>query len=87
MHHRDRTRVDLALHDPSGVYENPMQVVDDDDLGPADKKRILDSWHTDAILLGEAEAEAENMGGGERARLREVMLALAELARRGTAAG
>jgi len=85
MHHRDRARVDLALHDPSSVYETPMQVVDDDDLGPADKKRILDSWHTDAILL--AEAEAENMGGGERARLREVMLALAELALRSSTAG
>jgi hypothetical protein len=73
----------MAMHDPSDVYVTPMQVVDDDGLAPADKKRILDSWHTDALLL--SEAEAENMGGGEHARLREVMLALAELRRRGAA--
>jgi hypothetical protein len=77
MRHRDRARVESALHDPSSVYANPMAVVEDDDLGPADKKRILDTWHTDALLL--SEAEAENMGGGERAHVREVMLALAEL--------
>lgn len=83
MHRRNRVRVDSAIHDASRVYATPMEVVDDDDLGPADKKRILESWHTDALLL--SEAEAENMGGGEPARLREVVLALAELERRTSA--
>jgi hypothetical protein len=82
MHHRDRVRVARALHDPSSVYAAPMQVVDDDALGLADKRRILETWQRDALLL--SEAEAENMGGGERARLREVLLALAELDRRVT---
>ncbi len=80
MHHRDRIRVESALHDPSSVYSSPMAVVEDDDLGTADKRRILEGWHQDALLL--STAEAENMGGGENARLREVMLALAELERR-----
>ena len=80
MHQRDRARVELALHDPSSVFSTPIAVVEDNDLGPADKRRVLETWHTDALLL--SSAEAENMGGGEPARLREVMLALAELERR-----
>jgi hypothetical protein len=80
MNVRDRARVNAAMHDPSSVYASPMEVVNDEGLGQEDKRRILASWHTDALLL--SEAEEENMGGGERARLREVLLALAELERR-----
>jgi hypothetical protein len=69
-----------AIRDPTEVYARPMDVVDDARLSPADKKRILDGWHLDALRL--SESEAENMGGGERAHLREVMLALEELERR-----
>jgi hypothetical protein len=69
-----------AIHDPTEVYDSPMDVVNDTRLGPADKKRILDGWHLDALRL--SESEAENMGGGERPHLREVMLAIEELKRR-----
>lgn len=77
---RGRSLLATAIRDPTEVYARPMDVVDDARLGPADKKRILDGWHLDALRL--SESEAENMGGGERAYLREVMLALEELDRR-----
>jgi hypothetical protein len=80
MYRRDQARVDAAIHDPTNVYASPMDVVEDDSIGMDDKKRILDSWHWDAIRLSESEAEA--MTGGERDRLREVMVAIAELGRR-----
>jgi ABC-type lipopolysaccharide export system ATPase subunit len=83
MVHRNEPRVDSAIHDPSEVYASPMDVVNDVRLAPAEKKRILEGWHLDALRL--SESEAENMSGGERARLREVMLALEELERRTSA--
>lgn len=77
---RGQSLLAAALSDPTEVFARPMDVVDDARLGPEDKKRILDGWHLDALRL--SESEAENMGGGERAHLREVMLALEALEKR-----
>lgn len=74
---RGQSLLAAALSDPTGVFARPMDVVEDARLSPEDKKRILDGWHLDALRL--SESEAENMGGGERAHLREVMLALEAL--------
>lgn len=80
---RNQALLASAIRDPSDVYARPMDVVNDERLSTADKKRILDGWHLDALRL--SESEAENMTGGERAHLREVMLALEALAQRSTA--
>ena len=74
----DADRVAEFVADPHEHFESPRDVLRDRRLDLAGKRRILESWRKDAELL--AEAQAENMAGGESARLREVELALAELA-------
>lgn len=73
--------VDSAVLDPTRFYERPNDVLADQRLGAADKRRILESWARDAEQL--LEAEAENMPGRatERPFLREAKLALLELDR------
>lgn len=66
-----------AVKDPTQEFSSPDAVLRDSTLNVADKRRILESWVKDAELL--AEAETENMSGGEGARLRESKLALASL--------
>lgn len=76
-HRASPDRVAAFVADPQEYFATPGAVLQDPDLGPHDKRRILESWRKDAELL--SQAQAENMGGGESARLREVELALAEL--------
>lgn len=68
-----------AISDPTREYRKPMDVVRDGGLEPAEKLRILESWKKDAELL--SRAQDENMAGGERAQLQDVMLAIQELQR------
>ena len=69
--------LDSAVQDPAAHFESPMHVVRDSRFSKSEKQRILESWARDAELL--SQAEAENMRGTERPRLREVKLALLEL--------
>jgi hypothetical protein len=78
-----RQQVENAISDPTQHYARPMDVVDDDELQPDEKRRILESWKKDAELL--STAQDENMAGGERPQLQDVSLALSELERRGAA--
>ncbi|HWK49145.1 MAG TPA: hypothetical protein VNR40_04630 [Steroidobacter sp.] len=73
------TKVCEAISDPSKDYRKPMDVVRDDQLDADEKLRILESWKKDAELL--SVAQDENMAGGERPQLQDVMLALQELER------
>lgn len=68
-----------AISDPSKRYARPMDVVHDVQLEAGEKLRILESWKKDAELL--SVAQDENMAGGERPELQDVMLALQELER------
>jgi len=72
-------QVENAIADPTRSYACPMDVVHDDQLGPDEKRRILESWKKDAELL--STAQDENMAGGERPQLQDVSLALGELER------
>jgi hypothetical protein len=72
-------QVENAIADPTRSYACPMDVVHDDQLDPAEKRRILESWKKDAELL--STAQDENMAGGERPQLQDVSLALGELER------
>ena len=69
--------VDAAVINAAGWFAAPADVLCDLRLTQGEKRRILESWALDARLI--AEAEAENMRGTERPRLREVKLALLEL--------
>ena len=59
-----------------------MDVVSDDGLDADEKLRILESWKKDAELL--STAQDENMAGGERPQLQDVMLALRNWTIRGS---
>ena len=76
-HHEDR--VQEAIGDPTQKYGKPMDVVTDASLDADEKLRILESWKKDAELL--SRAQDENMAGGERPQLQDVMLALQALER------
>ena len=70
-------QVDDAIADPTRDFKTPMDVVRDPRLDIDEKRKILESWRTDAELL--ATAQDENMAGGESSRLQEVALALEAL--------
>jgi hypothetical protein len=70
-------QVENAIADPTRYYARPMDVVNDADLEPDEKRRILESWKKDADLL--STAQDENMAGGERPQLQDVSLALGAL--------
>ncbi len=67
------------IADPTRRYQSPQQVLDDPQLGLDDKRRILESWKTDAELL--STATNENMTGGDSPLpvLQDVNLALEKL--------
>ncbi|HUG03148.1 MAG TPA: hypothetical protein VML92_01800 [Steroidobacteraceae bacterium] len=73
--------IDAAALDPTRFYQQPSDVLADERLDQAEKRRILESWALDAERL--SESEAENMTGRatERPFLQEAKLALLELDR------
>lgn len=73
------SKVRDAISDPTREYHEPMDVVRDAQLEAAEKLRILESWKKDAELL--STAQDENMAGGERPQLQDVLLAIQELER------
>lgn len=75
----NETKVCNAISDPTREYRKPMDVVKDSGLQRGEKLRILESWKKDAELL--STAQDENMAGGERPQLQDVMLAIQELDR------
>lgn len=79
MSHTHESKVCDAISDPTREYRKPIDVVKDDQLDHDEKLRILESWKKDAELL--SVAQDENMAGGERPQLQDVMLAIQELQR------
>lgn len=75
----NRQAVEAAVLSPAEHYERPADVLHDDRLTLADKRRILESWVRDAVQL--CQAEEENMPGSRAPRLGEAQRALLSLAR------
>jgi hypothetical protein len=69
--------MDDAMRDPAKVFRSPDAVVHARGLTQEHKLRILRHWEFDCREL--LVAEEENMGGGEPARLHEVLQAMARL--------
>jgi hypothetical protein len=69
--------LDKALLDPAAVFAVPGDVVAHTALSREQKIEILRRWEYDANELDVA--EEEGMGGGEKPRLRQIMLALEAL--------
>jgi hypothetical protein len=79
MSQTTESKVCDAISDPTREYRKPIDVVRDPELDADEKLRILESWKKDAELL--STAQDENMSGGERPQLQDVMLAIQELER------
>ncbi|HEY5754975.1 MAG TPA: hypothetical protein VIU34_04085 [Steroidobacter sp.] len=79
MSETTESKVCDAISDPTREYRKPIDVVRDAGLDADEKLRILESWKKDAELL--STAQDENMTGGERPQLQDVMLAIQELER------
>ncbi|NDG49511.1 MAG: hypothetical protein EBY30_10835 [Rhodospirillales bacterium] len=67
------TDIEDKLARPSVNFNSPRQVLADPALSTAEKTEVLDTLEQDARQL--SEAASEGMGGGERSRLHEVLLA------------
>src|SRR5262245_60495135 len=74
---RAHAYVDKAKLSPARIFKSPMDVVETNDIGPAEKLAILQAWEADERAL--LRAEDEGMGGGEHAHLHKVQAALAHL--------
>ena len=74
---RDHAYVDKAKVSPARIFKSPMDVVETNDIKPAEKLAILQAWEADERAL--LRAEDEGMGGGEHAHLHKVQAALDHL--------
>jgi hypothetical protein len=74
---RKQEYVHRAKLSPASIFKSPMDVVEADDIEPAEKLIILKAWEADERAL--LRAEDEGMGGGEHAHLHKVQAALAQL--------
>jgi hypothetical protein len=71
---RNQDHVDRAKLTPARIFKSPMNVVEANDIEPAEKLAILKAWEADERAL--LRAEDEGMGGGEHAHLHKVQAAL-----------
>src|SRR5215475_13024454 len=76
-HVMERQMIEDMVAYPHRHFNNPVEVLQDNDLTNDEKRRILESWKLDAQRL--AESTAENMTGGEESDLREVSKTLVQL--------
>ena len=69
----DQAKSDAKVQKPSTYYDEPHEVVADSSLSKAQKVEALNTLEQDARQL--AEASSEGMGGGERSKLHDVLIA------------
>jgi hypothetical protein len=74
---REQDYVDRAKLNPARIFKSPMDVVEANDIEPAEKLAILKAWEADERAL--LRAEDEGMGGGEHTHLHKVQAALDHL--------
>ena len=71
---RHQNYLDRAKLNPARIFKSPMDVVETNDIRPAEKLAILQAWEADERAL--LRAEDEGMSGGEHAHLQKVQAAL-----------
>jgi len=74
----EQANSNAKVQKPSAHFDEPHEVVADSSLSKAQKVEALDTLEQDARLL--AEATSEGMGGGERNKLHDVLIAKDTLA-------
>ena len=70
---RDQAKSDAKVQKPSTYYDEPHEVVADSALSKTQQVEALKTLEQDARQL--AEASSEGMGGGERNKLHDVLIA------------
>jgi hypothetical protein len=73
----DQEHLDKAKLNPASTFDQPMDIVEADDIAACEKLAILRAWEADERAL--QRAEDEGMGGGEHAHLYKVQRALTRL--------
>jgi hypothetical protein len=73
-----QSKGDMKAQKASANFEHPLEVIVDSSLSPSQKMKALDTLEQDARQL--AEASSEGMGGGERNKLHDVLVAKDTLA-------
>jgi hypothetical protein len=74
----ERAKSDAKVQNPSILFDEPHEVLVDSSMSKAQKVEALDTLEQDARRL--AEASSEGMGGGERNKLHDVLIAKNTLA-------
>ena len=69
----EQPKSDAKVQKPSTYFDEPQEVVMDSSLSKAQKVEALNTLEQDARQL--AEASSEGMGGGERSKLHDVLIA------------
>jgi hypothetical protein len=77
----EQAKSDDKVQKPSTHYDEPREVVLDSSLSRDQKVKTLDTLEQDARQL--ADASSEGMGGGERGKLHEVLIAEQALGKTG----
>jgi hypothetical protein len=72
-----KINVERAKVSPADEFNRPHDVLENQSLNKADKKKILGQWQVDADAL--SRANDEGMGGGEPTELDEVQRAQRKL--------
>ena len=72
-----KSLAEAARVSPATVFDDPVDVVEADELTKKEKVDILDQWASDAKAL--QTATDEGMSGGKRPRIEEVKAAQSEL--------
>jgi hypothetical protein len=72
-----QAEIEAAMAAPTSVFATPEEVLDHDELTPAQKIEILRRWQYDAVEI--AVAVEEGMPGEDDGLLRRIMLALGTL--------
>jgi len=73
-----QSKGDMKAQKASANFEHAHEVIGDSSLSPSQKVKALDTLEQDARQL--AEASSEGMGGGERNKLHDVLIAKDKLA-------
>lgn len=61
------TKFEQAISAPEMVFDTPDQVVENEQLSPTEKRKVLEAWRDNEVQL--LRASGEGMAGGERPHL------------------
>ncbi|MGA9410907.1 MAG: hypothetical protein WBV78_10735 [Roseobacter sp.] len=76
---QSKSKFDQAMVCPEQVFDSPDEIVENEQLSPSEKRKVLEAWRDNEIQL--LRASGEGMAGGERPQLPLLEEALARIDR------